>query len=97
MVLPFTTRFRTARVAAKRAGEDWDQIGDQALFYWDSVVSIPRAIKHYKKETLRLIAEGVAPAWRATAEKLPCSTICTNRARSGSRLRFICASGAKLR
>jgi phospholipid/cholesterol/gamma-HCH transport system permease protein len=41
----------------KRAGEDWDQIGDQALFYWDSVVSIPRAIKHYKKETLRLIAE----------------------------------------
>ena len=57
MVLPFTTRFRTARVAVKRAGEDWDQIGDQALFYWDSVVSIPRAIKHYKKETLRLIAE----------------------------------------
>ncbi|NEA90616.1 ABC transporter permease, partial [Streptomyces sp. SID14436] len=30
---------------------------DQALFYWDSIVAIPRAIKHYKKETLRLIAE----------------------------------------
>ncbi|MDL9936495.1 ABC transporter permease [Gordonia sp. ABSL1-1] len=57
MVLPFTTRLRTARVAVKRAGQDWDQLGDQALFYWDSIVAIPRALKHYKKETLRLIAE----------------------------------------
>ena len=57
MVLPFTTRFRTARVAVKRAGEDWERIGDQALFYWDSIVAIPRALRLYKKETLRLIAE----------------------------------------
>ncbi len=58
MVLPFTTRFRTARVAVKRAGEDWDQIGDQALFYWDSIVSIPPVrSSSTKKETLRLIAE----------------------------------------
>ena len=62
MVLPFTTRFQTARVAIKRAGEDWDQVGDQALFYWDSIVAIPRALRLYKQETLRLIAEGVAPA-----------------------------------
>ncbi|AVL99574.1 ABC transporter permease [Gordonia iterans] len=57
MVLPETTRLLTARVAYKRAGEDWNRIGDQALFYWDAVVSIPRALRQYKKETLRLIAE----------------------------------------
>ncbi|MGV9825819.1 MULTISPECIES: MlaE family ABC transporter permease [unclassified Gordonia (in: high G+C Gram-positive bacteria)] len=57
MVLPFTTRLQTARVAVKRAGEDWNQIGDQALFYWDSIIAIPRALRQYKKETLRLIAE----------------------------------------
>lgn len=57
MVLPFTTRLQTARVAIKRAGEDWDQVGDQALFYWDSIIAIPRALRLYKKETLRLIAE----------------------------------------
>ena len=54
---PYTTRLREARVAAKRAGEDWNQIGDQALFYWDAIISIPRALRLYKKETLRLIAE----------------------------------------
>ena len=57
MVLPGTTRFLTARVALKRAGDDWNKIGDQALFYWDSIASIPRALRLYKKETLRLIAE----------------------------------------
>ena len=54
---PYTTRLREARVAAKRAGEDWNQIGDQALFYWDSIIAVPRALRLYKKETLRLIAE----------------------------------------
>ena len=48
------------------------------------------------RETLRLTAEGVRPFWRATAEKLPCSTICTKRARSGRRFKFICALGAKV-
>ncbi|MFF0707769.1 MlaE family ABC transporter permease [Gordonia sputi] len=57
MVLPFTTRLQTGRVAIKRAGDDWNQIGDQALFYWDSLIAIPRAVRQYKKETLRLIAE----------------------------------------
>ena len=57
MVLPGTTRLLTVRVALKRAGEDWNRIGDQALFYWDSITSIPRAVRLYKKETLRLIAE----------------------------------------
>ncbi|MFZ2510216.1 MAG: ABC transporter permease [Gordonia sp. (in: high G+C Gram-positive bacteria)] len=57
MVFPETTRFLTSRVGIKRAGEDWNRIGDQALFYWDSVTSIPRALRLYKKETLRLIAE----------------------------------------
>ena len=49
-----------------------------------------------QQSDLRLIAEGVAPEIRATAEKLPWSTICTNRARSGSKLRFICAHEAKV-
>jgi phospholipid/cholesterol/gamma-HCH transport system permease protein len=44
-------------VAFKRAGNGWDRIGDQAFFYWDSLISIPRAVRAYKKETLRLIAE----------------------------------------
>ena len=57
MVLPGTTRLLTARVALKRFGEDWNKIGDQALFYWDAIISIPRALRLYKKETLRLIAE----------------------------------------
>ena len=47
----------TQRPAIKRANEDWNRIGDQALFYWDSVIAIPRALRQYKKETLRLIAE----------------------------------------
>ncbi|MGB3304376.1 MlaE family ABC transporter permease [Gordonia sp. (in: high G+C Gram-positive bacteria)] len=57
MVLPGTTRLLTARTALSRASEDWNKIGDQALFYWDAIISIPRALRLYKKETLRLIAE----------------------------------------
>ncbi len=57
MVFPGTTRLLTSRVNLNRADDDWNQIGDQALFYWDSIASIPRALRLYKKETLRLIAE----------------------------------------
>ncbi|MFT3716094.1 MAG: ABC transporter permease [Gordonia sp. (in: high G+C Gram-positive bacteria)] len=45
------------RVALHDASEDWNRVGDQALFYWDSIANIPRALAGYKKETLRLIAE----------------------------------------
>ena len=57
MVLAETTRFRRTREAVLRGREGWSRAGDQALFYWDSVIAIPRALQHYKKETLRLIAE----------------------------------------
>ncbi|PHV65252.1 MlaE family ABC transporter permease [Williamsia muralis] len=57
MILPETVRLRSTRVAFKRASGGWDRIGDQAFFYWDSLISIPRAVRGYKKETLRLIAE----------------------------------------
>jgi phospholipid/cholesterol/gamma-HCH transport system permease protein len=57
MILPNTVRLRSTRVAFKRAGSGWDRIGDQAFFYWDSLINIPRAVRAYKKETLRLIAE----------------------------------------
>jgi len=57
MILPQTVRLRSGRVAAKRFGQSWNKIGDQAFFYWDALVAIPRAVRMYKRETLRLIAE----------------------------------------
>ncbi len=53
----FPVRPSSTRVAFKRAGGGWDRIGDQAFFYWDSLIAIPKALRSYKKETLRLIAE----------------------------------------
>ncbi|PXW35446.1 UNVERIFIED_CONTAM: phospholipid/cholesterol/gamma-HCH transport system permease protein [Williamsia faeni] len=57
MILPHTVRLRATRTALRRANSGWDRIGDQAFFYWDSLINIPRAMRAYKKETLRLIAE----------------------------------------
>jgi phospholipid/cholesterol/gamma-HCH transport system permease protein len=57
MILPHTVRLRATRTALRRANSGWDSIGDQAFFYWDSLINIPRAMRAYKKETLRLIAE----------------------------------------
>ncbi len=34
-----------------------DRVGEQALFFWRALVWAPRALVHYKKEVLRLIAE----------------------------------------
>ena len=56
MVLPHSLAFRGSRLAQRSTGE-WDALGDQAMFYFDSIVAIPRALRLYKKETLRLIAE----------------------------------------
>ncbi|MFT3660136.1 MAG: ABC transporter permease [Gordonia sp. (in: high G+C Gram-positive bacteria)] len=57
MADPGETALERAGDAARRAGRDWNRTGDQALFYWDAVIAIPRALRQYKKETLRLIAE----------------------------------------
>jgi phospholipid/cholesterol/gamma-HCH transport system permease protein len=34
-----------------------DSIGEQALFFWRALVWAPRSLIHYRKETIRLIAE----------------------------------------
>ncbi|MDG3011513.1 ABC transporter permease [Rhodococcus sp. D2-41] len=37
---------------------DWvDRLGEQARFYWQAIAHAPRAVMHYRRETLRLIAE----------------------------------------
>lgn len=52
------TRLRLAEPKMfRRAGSEWEHLGDQAFFYWDSIRSIPRAVVSYRRETLRLIAE----------------------------------------
>ncbi|MGU3291858.1 MlaE family ABC transporter permease [Williamsia sp. M5A3_1d] len=56
MVLGHSIFVRASRSSARATGE-WDRIGDQAMFYFDSIAAIPRAVRLYKKETLRLIAE----------------------------------------
>ena len=47
---------RTRRAAA-RGSASVDEFGDKALFFWDALRHIPTAIRHHKKETVRLIAE----------------------------------------
>ncbi|TDD89665.1 ABC transporter permease [Saccharopolyspora karakumensis] len=46
-----------AKRAARRPVEMLDDLGDQMSFYIRSLAWIPRAIPHYAKETLRLLAE----------------------------------------
>ncbi len=33
------------------------RVGDQALFYWEALTAIPYAVRYYRKEIVRLIAE----------------------------------------
>ena len=52
-----TTRFpRLARARHHTAGRI-DDFGGIALFFWRALLATPRALTHYRKETLRLIAE----------------------------------------
>ncbi|MGF7124637.1 phospholipid/cholesterol/gamma-HCH transport system permease protein [Rhodococcus sp. BE178] len=34
-----------------------DKVGEQALFFWRALVGAPRALVHYRREVIRLIAE----------------------------------------
>ncbi len=72
MSYDLTLRFRRAFSGVPRAV---DTVGEQALFYGESVKYIPNAITRYRKETIRLIAEmtmgtgalvmiGAPSAWR---------------------------------
>lgn len=57
MALALTGRFRGTRRRVRKFSGAIDSIGDQALFYWRAVAWAPRALIHYRKETIRLIAE----------------------------------------
>ncbi|MFD4181061.1 MlaE family ABC transporter permease [Rhodococcus sp. NPDC058514] len=57
MALALTGRFRGTRKRMGKVSHSIDGIGEQALFYWRAVAWAPRALVHYRKETIRLIAE----------------------------------------
>ncbi|WP_027503502.1 MlaE family ABC transporter permease [Rhodococcus sp. UNC363MFTsu5.1] len=57
MAFALTGRFRGTRKRIGKFSASIDSIGDQALFYWRAVAWAPRALIHYRKETIRLIAE----------------------------------------
>src|SRR6478736_837407 len=57
MAFALTGRFRGTRKRIGKFSGSIDGIGDQALFYWRAVAWAPRALIHYRKETIRLIAE----------------------------------------
>jgi phospholipid/cholesterol/gamma-HCH transport system permease protein len=57
MAFALTGRFRGTRKRIGKFSASIDNIGDQALFYWRAVAWAPRALIHYRKETIRLIAE----------------------------------------
>ncbi|NMN97053.1 MlaE family ABC transporter permease [Antrihabitans stalactiti] len=50
-------RFPRTKMRYRRALGSVDSIGDHAIFYARAIGSMPRAIFHYPRETVRLIAE----------------------------------------
>jgi phospholipid/cholesterol/gamma-HCH transport system permease protein len=56
-VLPGTTRLPRLRRRLGQAGASWEKLGEQALYYFVSIASIPKAVKDYRREALRVIAE----------------------------------------
>ena len=50
-------RFPRAVRRFSRASTSIDRLGEQALFYGKALATIPRALRQYPKETLRLVAE----------------------------------------
>ncbi|QDQ96830.1 MlaE family ABC transporter permease [Tomitella fengzijianii] len=52
-----TGRLPRTRRQMGRASDSVDDFGRQAFFYWQAIINIPFALRKYKKETLRLIAE----------------------------------------
>ncbi|MFE3293456.1 MlaE family ABC transporter permease [Rhodococcus sp. NPDC059234] len=57
MALALTGRFRGTRRGMGKISQSIDKIGDHALFYGRALAAAPRAVFHYRKETIRLIAE----------------------------------------
>ncbi|MFD4293432.1 MlaE family ABC transporter permease [Rhodococcus sp. NPDC058505] len=57
MAFALTGKFRGTRRRLHKVGLGVDSVGEQALFSWRALVWAPRALIHYRKETIRLIAE----------------------------------------
>ncbi|KAF0964582.1 MlaE family ABC transporter permease [Rhodococcus sp. NPDC057014] len=57
MALAAAGRFPRTRRRFASASRSIDRLGEQALFFARAIGSAPRALMHYPKETLRLIAE----------------------------------------
>ncbi|NKR54905.1 MlaE family ABC transporter permease [Prescottella equi] len=57
MALVASGRFVRTRRRIARASRSVDRVGEQALFFWRALAWSPRALLHYRKEVLRLIAE----------------------------------------
>ncbi|QCB50000.1 ABC transporter permease [Rhodococcus sp. PAMC28707] len=57
MAVAAAGRFRTTRKRLANTSQSFDRLGEQAIFYFRALGSVPRAAIHYKKETLRLVAE----------------------------------------
>ncbi|MFZ2176913.1 MAG: ABC transporter permease [Rhodococcus sp. (in: high G+C Gram-positive bacteria)] len=57
MALAAAGRFPRARRQVSAVSRSIDRLGEQALFFARAIGSAPRALMHYPKETLRLIAE----------------------------------------
>lgn len=50
-------RFPRARTRVLRASRSFDSVGEHAIFYLRAIGNAPRALVHYRRETIRLIAE----------------------------------------
>ena len=57
MAITLDGRFPKVRRRLRHWSLGIDSIGAQALFYWRALIWGPRAVLHYRKETIRLIAE----------------------------------------
>ncbi|NKY35850.1 ABC transporter permease [Nocardia speluncae] len=51
------SRFPRVTRRVRRFSNSFDELGKQAVFYGRAVGSMPRALTHYRTETIRLIAE----------------------------------------
>jgi phospholipid/cholesterol/gamma-HCH transport system permease protein len=57
MAFALTGKFRGTRRRLGKVSNAIDGVGEQALFFWRALVWAPRSLIHYRKETIRLIAE----------------------------------------
>ncbi|MBJ8340347.1 MULTISPECIES: MlaE family ABC transporter permease [Antrihabitans] len=56
-VVVLSQRFPRTKIRAKRASKSLDSLGEHAIFYGKAIAYAPMALTHYRRETIRLIAE----------------------------------------